>query len=288
MPFNSDSVLDEDQLERALEDFENEELDEVLKDLTSNVAVSIGSLDDLEFSADDFITKDPISEPAPLPTLDDIESIEDFDDSELDNAFNENIDSSTLESAQNSNDELDDLPGLGDWLDDEVKPDDTQIASSEGKDIIEELEESSFDEMLESIDLDDDIPVAEEDDTGFDIAALLDETPQNEDIDVNELDSEDFLDVEALLNDSLSAESEDEIDRALNLEFPLEPFVSEQDSLEMIDVDADDGLGAKLDLAHAYIEIGEEESARELLDEILNKGSAEQIAAVKTILDKLE
>ncbi|MFT5839954.1 MAG: pilus assembly protein FimV, partial [Flavobacteriales bacterium] len=284
--YSSESVLDEDQLEKALEDFENEELDEVLEDLTSNVAVSISSLDDLEFSADEFVTKDYSSDPTPLPTLNDID---DFDDSELDNAFNENIDSSSSGSPQNSHYDLEDLPGLGEWLDeDEVKPNDKKIETSEVKNLIEELEQSSFDEMLESIDLEDDTSVVGEDGTGFDIAALLDETPQNEDIDVNERETEDFLDVEALLNESFSAESEDEIDKALNLEFPLEPFVNDQDNLEMIDVDADDGLGAKLDLAHAYIEIGEEESAKELLGEILNKGNAEQVAAVKTILDKLD
>ena len=292
VPNGSNSVLDEDQLDKALEDFENEELDEVLENTTSNAATTINPLDDLAFSADDFIAKEYRSEPAPLPTLDGIESIggsddsddsddsEDFDDSELENAFNENVDDLSLESPQNSNDGLDDLPGLGDWLDEgEAKPD------KQTKDTIEALEESSFDEMLESIDFDDDLSVAEENDTGFDIATLLDETAQN--TDVNDPDTEDFLDVEALLNESLSAESEDEIDTALNLEFPLEPFINEQDNLKMIDVDADDGLGAKLDLAHAYIEIGEEESAKELLDEILNKGSAEQITAVKTILDKL-
>jgi pilus assembly protein FimV len=294
-PANNDSTLDEDQLEKALEDFEKEELDEVLEDLTSNENASISSLDDLEFSADDFVTKDQPNEPIskPLPTLDDIGSIDDFDDSELDNAFDETLDSSSdnssNESSQNSSDELDDLPGLGDWLDeDEAKPDTQQISASEDKDIIDELEESSFDEMLESIDLDDDLLESEEDDTGFDIAALLDETPQDEHVDVNELDTNDFLDVEALLNESVDAESDDEIDKALDLDIPLEPFVNEQDNLEMIDVDANDGLGAKLDLAHAYIEIGEEESAKELLDEILKKGSAEQIAEVKTILDKLD
>jgi pilus assembly protein FimV len=294
-PANNDSALDEDQLEKALEDFEKEELDEVLENLTSNENASISSLDDLEFSADDFVTKDQPNEPIskPLPTLDDIGSIDDFDDSELDNAFDETLDSSSdnssNESSQNSSDELDDLPGLGDWLDeDEAKPDTQQISASEDKDIIDELEESSFDEMLESIDLDDDLLESEKDDTGFDIAALLDETPQDEHVDVNESDTNDFLDVEALLNESVDAESDDEIDKALDLDIPLEPFVNEQDNLEMIDVDANDGLGAKLDLAHAYIEIGEEESAKELLDEILKKGSAEQIAEVKTILDKLD
>ena len=293
MPANSDSTLDEDQLEKALEDFEKEELDEVLEDLTSNEPASISSLDDLEFSADDFVTKSQPREPLPLssPTLDEGDEgdeVDDFDDSELDNALDETIDGLSFESSQNSRDELDDLPGLGDWLDDDdAKPNQKQTNADEDDGIIEELEGSSFDEMLESIDLDDDLSL-EEDDTGFDITALLDGTSESEDIDESELDTEDFLDVESLLNESFSAESDDEIDKALDLDIPLEPFVNEQDNLNMIDVDADDGLGAKLDLAHAYIEIGEDDSAKELLDEILKKGSSEQIAEVKIILDKLD
>ncbi|AGH43536.1 FimV/HubP family polar landmark protein [Paraglaciecola psychrophila] len=289
MPTNSDSTLDEDQLEKALEDFEKEELDEVLEDLTSNEPASISSLDDLEFSADDFVIKNQPREPlsSTSPTLDEGESVDDFDDSELDNAFDETIDGLSFESSQNSRDELDDLPGLGDWLDDDVKPNQKQTNADEDDGIIEELEGSSFDEMLETIDFDDDLSL-EEDDTGFDIAALLDGTFESEDIDESELDTEDFLDVESLLNESFSAESDDEIDKALDLDIPLEPFANEQDNLNMIDVDADDGLGAKLDLAHAYIEIGEDDSAKELLDEILKKGSAEQIAEVKIILNKLD
>ena len=290
VPANDDSTLDEDQLEKALQDFENEELDVVLADLTSNESGSTSSPDNVEFSANEFVNKDRTSQPGPLPSLDDINSIEDFDDSELDNTFEEDFDEASFVSSQNSSDDLDDLPRLGDWLDEDiVKPNDKPITTIAGTDIIEELEGTSFDEMLESIDFDNEISAAEkdEDDTEFDIDALLDETPQNDDLDVNEQDTEDFLDVESLLNESVSAESDDEIDKALDLEFPLEPFVTEQDNLNMIDVDADDGLDAKLDLAHAYIEIGEEESAKELLDEILKKGSAEQIAEVKIILDKL-
>ena len=253
----------------------------MLEALTSNESASISSLDDLEFSADDFVSKDQSTEPVSKQPP----SIDDFDDSELENAFDESND----ESSQNSSDELDDFPGLGDWLDDDVvKPEAQPSAATEDKDLIDELEESSFDEMLESIDLDDDLSAIEEDDTGFDIAALLDESPQSVEIDVNEQDEDDFLDVEALLNESVGAESDDDIDKALDLDIPLEPFVNEFDKLEMIDVDADDGLGAKLDLAHAYIEIGEEESAKELLDEILQKGSPEQIAAATKVLDKLD
>ena len=288
VPASSNSALDEDQLEKALEDFEKEELDEVLGDLVSNETASISPLDDLTLSADEFFTKDQsikgFSTHTPTPTLDDMESI---DDDELYQAFDDNINELSNDSSQNRNDELDDLPKLGDWLDD-VKPVKQQISASQDKDIIEELEESNFDEMLESMDLDDGILATEVDDTGFDIATLLDETSKSENIDFNEQDIEDFLDVEALLNESVGAESDDDIERALDLDIPLEPYVNEQDNLEMIDVDADDGLGAKLDLAHAYIEIGEEESAKALLDEVLQKGNKEQIAQANTILNQME
>jgi pilus assembly protein FimV len=272
------------ELEKALEDFEKEESDV----LTSNEPATSSSLNDLAFSADDFVTKDESNQSfsSSPPTLDDSESIDDFDDSELDNAFDDTIDGLSFESSQNSTDELDDLPGLGDWLvEDEVKSNQKQTDATEDDGIIEELEGSSFDEMLESIDLDNDLSL-DEDDTGFDIAALLDETPKSEDLDMSKQDTEDFLDVEALLSESFDADGE--MDKVLDLDIPLEPFVNEQDNLEMIDVDADDGLGAKLDLAHAYIEIGEDDSARELFDEILQKGTAEQIAEVKTILNKLD
>jgi pilus assembly protein FimV len=271
------------ELEKALEDFEKEESDV----LTYKEPASSSSLSDLAFSADDFVTKDESEQSisSSPPTLNESESIDDFDDSELDNAFDDTINGLSLESSQNSSDELDDLPGLGDWLvEDEVKSNQKQThATDDG--IIEELEGSNFDEMLESIDLDNDLSL-DEDDTGLDIAALLNETPKSEDLDVSKQDTEAFLDVEALLSESFDAD--DEMDKVLDLEIPLEPFVNEQDNLEMIDVDADDGLGAKLDLAHAYIEIGEDDSARELFDEILQKGTAEQIAEVKTILNNLD
>jgi pilus assembly protein FimV len=271
------------ELEKALEDFEKEESDV----LTYKEPASSSSLSDLAFSADDFVTKDESEQSisSSPPTLNESESIDDFDDSELDNAFDDTINGLSLESSQNSSDELDDLPGLGDWLvEDEVKSNQKQThATDDG--IIEELEGSNFDEMLESIDLDNDLSL-DKDDTGLDIAALLDETPKSEDLDVSKQDTEAFLDVEALLSESFDAD--DEMDKVLDLEIPLEPFVNEQDNLEMIDVDADDGLGAKLDLAHAYIEIGEDDSARELFDEILQKGTAEQIAEVKTILNNLD
>ena len=282
-----DTEADISEVLNEAQQIEAEELAEtdVLK---SDEPASSSSLNDLAFSADDFVIKDESNQSfsSSPPTPDDSESIDDFDDSELDNAFDDTINGLSFESSQNSSDELEDLPGLGDWLvEDEVKSNQKQIDVTEDDGIIEELEGSSFDEMLESIDLDNDLSL-DEDDTGYDIGALLGETPKSEDLDVSKQETEDFLDVEALLSESFDAD--DEMDKVLDLDIPLEPFVNEQDNLEMIDVDADDGLGAKLDLAHAYIEIGEDDSARELFDEILQKGTAELIAEVKTILNKLD
>jgi pilus assembly protein FimV len=52
-------------------------------------------------------------------------------------------------------------------------------------------------------------------------------------------------------------------------------------------VDSDDGFGAKLDLAHAYIEIGETESATELLEEIIENGHPPQSDEAKRVLASL-
>ena len=46
-------------------------------------------------------------------------------------------------------------------------------------------------------------------------------------------------------------------------------------------------MATKLDLAMAYEEIGDKEGARELLDEVINGGSADQIAKAKEMLSKL-
>lgn len=44
---------------------------------------------------------------------------------------------------------------------------------------------------------------------------------------------------------------------------------------------------AKLDLAHAYIEIGENESAIELLEEVIESGNEQQKSEAQTILNSL-
>ena len=212
----------------------------------------------------------------------------------LEQAFNEFSEDTLVdsESTQSSSDgDLADLPGLGDWLDEDLKPETEdkteQGSTSQDAELLDQIEESSFDEMLESIDAqqrDSDVTESELQESGIDIASLLDDS-EPESLSDNELGDDDFLDVAALLDESESAEPEQEQD--LDIDVQLEPFVAEDDELQMIDVDADDGIGAKLDLAHAYIEIGELESAKELLDDIMRQGNSEQIESAKRLLDSL-
>ncbi|GAA3531753.1 FimV/HubP family polar landmark protein [Zobellella aerophila] len=74
-------------------------------------------------------------------------------------------------------------------------------------------------------------------------------------------------------------------------EFRLEVGLDEYAAVlghQEVDVDLDEGgIGAKLDLALAYIEIGEADGARALLKQALKRGNAEQRQQAKKLLQRL-
>jgi pilus assembly protein FimV len=230
-----------------------------------------------------------------IPSIDDLDSLigsekdelddDEFDDDELDEAlkaFDENLDPEDLPTeplAQNgstdSDVELEDLPGLGDWLSSEEAEENTSI---------DELEKTSFDELLESIDepdeSEDEALIQELDESGLDINALLNE-PESEDQETG-----DFLDVEDLINESINAESSVPLDKELNLDAALESYAGISDA-QQIDVDSDNGIGGKFDLAQAYIETEDFDAAKELLKEIIDIGDESQQKEATALLDKL-
>ncbi len=323
-----DQSTEVDPLEQALEDFENEPLGPLAGSQSSGQTASISDSDDLELGAskDNFGLTNSQGDTAPAdpPSVDDSDSIDDFDDAALEQALgelSEDLVEAPLDTQNPSQPEPDnkdaplDMPGLGDWLTDTDSPSPLVENADNDLELLNELEDSSFDEMLESLDLPDTDP-ADQDFSGMDIAALLDESPvlSNQQQELTQSSSEegaldiaallnespelshqqpdleqaasedDFLEVATLLDESMDAESDE---KALDLNLALEPFVNDGTSLDMIDVDADDGLGAKLDLAQAYVEMGEQNSARELLESVLEKGNEKQISEAKEILNKL-
>lgn len=229
-----------------------------------------------------------------LPSLDDIGSLEDFDDSELDQA----LDSFSEEDFAETDEEekparakstpssaLDDVPGLGDWLSgDELAEEDD----------LEELENTSFDELLESIaeeksdENNEAINLLESADLDLDALLSEDEDIDDSQLVPQEIDAEDdFLDVETLLSESDDAEEDSFKDKDLALKVSLDDFPGLADDDDLIDVDDDQGVGAKMDLARAYIEIEDIESAKELLQEVIENGDAEQQQEAQQILDGL-
>ncbi|ABG41868.1 AAA ATPase containing von Willebrand factor type A (vWA) domain-like protein [Paraglaciecola sp. T6c] len=272
----------------GLSDFDDGELEKALADFDDDgpeTSVQPSQSEESELSSD-------------AMDLDDIDAIGDFDDDELERALDNFVldDNSSNSAALSDNEslapsfdkdseELDEFPELGDWLN-EVDEDD--------KGAIENLESGSFDDMLQSLDEDlgDAISATTENtpspsntnqagqdiDDAVDIATLLEESDPHE-------QERDFLDVDDLLNDSITADPSPE--KALDLESVMGEFSGAQGDVDHIDVDSDDGFGAKLDLAHAYIEIGETESATELLEEIIENGHPPQSDEAKRVLASL-
>ncbi|MGY0643577.1 MAG: FimV/HubP family polar landmark protein, partial [Paraglaciecola chathamensis] len=242
-PGENGEASEEDALEQALADFDTDEFE-------SNTP-----------------SAKPVEEPLTDTELGDIDALADFDDDELESALQNfvlddeqsNDDEASTDhrlppSQAQENDELDEFPELEDWLN-EVDEDET--------DSIEELESASFDDMLQSLDddLSDSLESASVEeqapsninqagqniDSAVDIATLLEEEAPD--------DAErDFVDVDDLLNDSITADPLPE--KALDLESIMGEFSTAKEDSDHVDVDSDDGFGAKLDLAHAYIEIG--------------------------------
>ena len=274
---SDDSEID-DALEQALADFDDIESD-ALTDTSERKDESSSALD-----------------------LDDIGTLEDFDDDELESALqsfalddeqSEDAEQTSTEYARptavtttENNDELDDFPELEDWLSE---------ADVQDVETIDDLESASFDDMLQSLDddLDEELERASAEeslqtparkiaqDDAVDIATLL----EGNELDDTDDQDNDFLDVDELLNDSITADPSPE--KALNLNSVMGEFSGAQGDADHVDVDSDDGFGAKLDLAHAYIEIGEIESATELLEEIIEYGHPPQSDEAKRVLASL-
>ncbi|MCD8547946.1 MAG: hypothetical protein LRY38_05845 [Aeromonadaceae bacterium] len=99
---------------------------------------------------------------------------------------------------------------------------------------------------------------------------------------------EPFLDIDELLAEADAPGSVETKEMAFDLDTGLDDFPDLLAQGNDVDVDADDGgVGAKLDLARAYLEIDDKESARELLQEALAQGNTQQQAEADKLLKRL-
>ena len=119
------------------------------------------------------------------------------------------------------------------------------------------------------------------DNPDLDLAALLSDVDGESDA---QTPPEDFLDVEALMDDGDDADAIDPDSQALDLDVSLSDFTGVSDEDTVIDIDKDAGQNANLDLARAYIEMDDVDAAKELLEEVMKEGSEEQKQEAATIL----
>lgn len=205
--------------------------------------------------------------------------------------------------------------------------DSTDAEAGVTEDIYDELDSEDFDELLESLEADtpseepasdaeqvdnlnnqplseqenieapdaqSEADTSQEEDTSLqldnpdlDLAALLNDVEPAGDEGEARTPPEDFLDVDALMDEGGEEGDIDPDTAELDLDVSLSEFTGVNDTDAVIDIDKDAGQNANLDLARVYIEMDDFPAAKELLDEVLSQGSEEQKQEAESILKSI-
>ena len=122
-------------------------------------------------------------------------------------------------------------------------------------------------------------------------AKQLSDVAFNVDAPLPKVDSEqitDFIDIETLLENSDQL-SKDEPYAELDLDLGLNEFPDVVNAEEGIDIDDDEnGIGAQLDLARAYLEIDDQAGAKEILLSVLDDSNGAQRIEIDKLLSRLK
>lgn len=285
----------EEPLEEPTDDTLSEDFSEDLDDdLTDELLGELEAQETLDAELEDVdVAEPPIEDELSEVSADDLmDELSAIDDVQLETEQDGEVeDLSDVE-------ELADVPGLDDWLSEEESTTDSSI--------LDELESTDFDELLHSI--------GEEEPQGSSEIELDEsdlepsesqqnkqsdkeetkkestETPQldNPDLDLEALFSEDeeLISVDELLEDA-ETDTSSKTDEDFNLDVSLSDFTGDSKDDDIIDVDLDSGQAANLDLARAYIDMEDSAAAKDLLLEVLDKGTDSQKEEAQTLLDEL-
>ena len=120
--------------------------------------------------------------------------------------------------------------------------------------------------------------------------AFSEESSEQAPIDIETAKKEEFIDIDKLLNEAGQAPADiaDEPYDLVKLDVGLDGY--QNTMLEHNDVDGDydtNTINAQLDLARAYLEIGDIDGVRSMLEPLIGQGDAEQQAEVEKLLQRL-
>lgn len=296
---STDEMTDEPALEMFELDLEDGGLDLALDD--DELADLSGEDDDLELELDD--------DGGTELELEDIGGSEDGASDEL-----ELLEFEAEPAAEELADEPE-LEFLSEPEDDAVPPEEADSSSAAGEFELEDLqaestEQSSANEEPEEIEMLDLSFDGSDEDGGLELAteaedsASLDDLSESLDLSdgltMDESGTGDVLEIDLELdsNDSLDAEPEAEQVTEFDLD-ALEDF-GEEEALSEDDSDAEesgssmvfatdgDEIATKMDLARAYMDMGDHEGARNILDEVLQEGSDGQKQEAQSLLDSID
>jgi pilus assembly protein FimV len=261
---------DDDQDEGQLEEHETIELTDL--DFDNITLNDEGEIDGLDNESEDTV----LSENDDELTLD-----LDLDIDEIDDDFEEKE-----STEQNLEDDL----GLDLTLSEEDQELDNVVDDSEELEdmVFDTGERSTIPEEVEVEDSD------EEEQLEFDLEEDMFSTEDLElDFDDGNNDNKTELSIDALNLDDIPHSEDDRDNTELNLQpidsVDLEDPEEEVDiGLDFDDMDDDDGIDTKLDLAKAYFEMGDNTGASQMVAEILEEGTDEQKAKAEELKNEIE
>jgi pilus assembly protein FimV len=305
-------------------DSNEEEFDISLDDLASDLDANFDAGDSDDSSDDDdsdsidlsdefeseFDSADNLSESSDDLNLDDLDLSDDSNDEEVsdDVELDLDLDDTIIVGAEEANATSDDDVELN------LDLDDTVVIEAEKDDEETDLGDLNFDDDDDNSENDSALDLEDDDDLELDFD--LDDAEEHKkeskkdsdgelDLDLDS-DDEDDLDLDFDLGDDAEQESEldlsdedDFSDDGLDLGSDLD--LEEGDDLETDDdslfgdsndddfdlPDEGDEAATKLDLARAYIDMGDEDGAKDILEEVLAEGDDSQKAEAKDLLAKL-
>ena len=164
---------------------------------------------------------------------------------------------------------------------------------SEDKSTPTESAEKSIDDELESFDFDfnfdsagttqeDDAKVSGKDSEPLDMASLESfQFPEFEETDIEETPAQETV------TPSDSKNSADEFDFNFDFDAPTSSSLDDEIDFGVSDLTDMDEFETKIDLAKAYIDMGDADAAKVIAEEVLEKGNPEQKQAAQALLDEL-
>ena len=236
-------------------------------DLGLDDAPADGATPDLDLSLDD--------DPLELPDMDTGSSDTEADDSAEEIDFSSEVE---VETAAESADELEfDLSDTGAVEEDEAPEDEFSLdidATELDIDIVDEAEPEAAEDEVELDVGDIDI------DFGLDDDSATDKTEADDDIAIDLSDEIEELDMDLSTTDeAVTEEAAEEAPAAAS---------DDDDDFDLSSLDDVDEVSTKLDLARAYLDMGDQEGTRGILEEVIADGNDEQKQEANELMAKLD